>query len=227
MGAFFEQLLILLTTPPGNLVYHAVLAFSIFGALQASINHWRSSSFPQGRRMVVGLALLLLGQFALFAAAGLAWLLAGAWFADADRRHEWSLAWTYLTGGASREEYLTSVSGDYPAFAYANQHLPQDAVVLLAPFESRGFYLDHSYIWANPIGQRLFKMEQIPDVAAFAGTLRRMGVTHILFNTRIAVTDIRHWTHIDGLFRGLVDTEGHLLFSSAESSLYELRSGSQ
>ncbi len=73
MGAFFEQLLILLTTPPGNLVYHAVLAFSIFGALQASINHWRSSSFPQGRRMVVGLALLLLGQFALFAAAGLAW----------------------------------------------------------------------------------------------------------------------------------------------------------
>jgi len=73
MGAFFEQLLILLTTPPGNLVYHAVLAFSIFGALQASINHWRSSSFPKGRRMVVGLALLLLGQFALFAAAGLAW----------------------------------------------------------------------------------------------------------------------------------------------------------
>jgi len=163
----------------------------------------------------------------LLQVALLAWLLAGAWFADADRRHEWSLAWTYLTGGASREEYLTSVSGDYPAFAYANQHLPQDAVVLLAPFESRGFYLDHSYIWANPIGQRLFKMEQIPDVAAFAGTLRRMGVTHILFNTRIAVTDIRHWTHIDGLFRGLVDTEGHLLFSSAESSLYELRSGSQ
>lgn len=73
MGAFYEQLLILLTTPPGNLVYHAVLAFSIFGALQAAINHWRSSSFPQGRRMVLGLALLLLGQFVLFAAAGLAW----------------------------------------------------------------------------------------------------------------------------------------------------------
>ena len=73
MGAFFEQLLNLLTTPPGNLVYHAVLAFSIFGALQSSINHWRSSSFPQGSRMVIGLALLLLGQFALFAFAGLAW----------------------------------------------------------------------------------------------------------------------------------------------------------
>jgi hypothetical protein len=73
MGAFLEQLLTLLTTPPGNLMYHTVLAFSIFGALQSSINHWRSSSFPQGSRMIIGLALLLLGQFALFAVAGLAW----------------------------------------------------------------------------------------------------------------------------------------------------------
>jgi signal transduction histidine kinase len=73
MNSFFPQIISLLTTPPGNLAYHAVLAFSIFGALQSSINFWRSSDFPQGRRMVTGLALLLIAQLLFFVASGLAW----------------------------------------------------------------------------------------------------------------------------------------------------------
>ncbi len=73
MGAFLQQMITLLTVPPANLAYHAVLAFTILGALQASINHWRSSGFPQGRRMVVGLFLLLLMQLIMFGGSGLAW----------------------------------------------------------------------------------------------------------------------------------------------------------
>ncbi|MBN2149699.1 MAG: GAF domain-containing protein [Anaerolineales bacterium] len=73
MDHLLQQLIALLTTSPGNLVYHVALAFSIFMALQGSVNHWRGSGFPQGRRMVFGLSLLLLLQLALFAGAGLAW----------------------------------------------------------------------------------------------------------------------------------------------------------
>ena len=71
MDPFLKQVLDIPTTPPGNLTYHLVLAFSVAGALQASFNHWRNSRFPQSRRMVAGLALLLLARLVLIFAAGL------------------------------------------------------------------------------------------------------------------------------------------------------------
>ena len=73
MNAFFEAIFNLLIQPPGNLTYHVVLAFSVAGTLQAALNNWRSSQFPQGRRMVIGLSLLLAIRLALFILAGLAW----------------------------------------------------------------------------------------------------------------------------------------------------------
>jgi signal transduction histidine kinase len=73
MPTFFNQVFDLLTTSPGNLAYHIILAFSIVGALQVVISHWRSSGFPQGRRTSIGLGLLLLAQLSLFASTILAW----------------------------------------------------------------------------------------------------------------------------------------------------------
>ena len=65
------QILTTLTVFPGNLVYHLILAFSVAGAFQAALNLWRSSGFPQGRRMVIGLGLLLAVRLILFVGAGL------------------------------------------------------------------------------------------------------------------------------------------------------------
>jgi signal transduction histidine kinase len=70
---FLEQIFTLLANAPGNLVYHLVLAFSITGALQSAIGQLRATGYPQVRRMVIGLGLLLVGQVILFAASGLAW----------------------------------------------------------------------------------------------------------------------------------------------------------
>jgi signal transduction histidine kinase len=70
---FLEQIFTLLANAPGNLVYHLVLAFSITGALQGAINQLRATGYPQVRRMVIGLGLLLAGQVVLFAVSGLAW----------------------------------------------------------------------------------------------------------------------------------------------------------
>ncbi len=73
MNAFFNQIISLVTVPPGNMLYHLVLAFSVVGVLQASLGNWRHSGYPQGRRMVVGFSLLLLLRLMLFVAVGIAW----------------------------------------------------------------------------------------------------------------------------------------------------------
>jgi signal transduction histidine kinase len=69
----FTQAFSLLADPPGNLIYHLVLVFSISGALQAAFIHWRISAFPQARRTVIGLTVLMLPQVLLFVISGLGW----------------------------------------------------------------------------------------------------------------------------------------------------------
>jgi signal transduction histidine kinase len=66
MSLFFGQIISLLTTQPGNLIYHIVLVFSIAGALLGSIRSLRSNNFPQNRRTVFGLGILLGLQMIMF-----------------------------------------------------------------------------------------------------------------------------------------------------------------
>jgi len=73
MNPIFEEIINILTRPPGNLTYHVVLTFSVVGTLLAALSNWRSSQFPQGRRMVIGLCLLLAIRLTLFILAGIAW----------------------------------------------------------------------------------------------------------------------------------------------------------
>ena len=60
-----------LTTMPGNLVYILVLEFILSSALSGAVIQWRATGYPQTRRTMIGLALLVAGQLALFMASGL------------------------------------------------------------------------------------------------------------------------------------------------------------
>jgi len=71
MGASLSQIFTFLTTPEGSLIYHLILVFSIGNALQASYMHWRSSEFPQTRRTLLGLGMLLTAQIGLFLVSAL------------------------------------------------------------------------------------------------------------------------------------------------------------
>jgi signal transduction histidine kinase len=73
MNIFLTEIISLLTQSPGNMVYHLVLTFSVAGALQVALSYWRNSQFPQGRRLVIGLSLLLVIRVAMFALAGFGW----------------------------------------------------------------------------------------------------------------------------------------------------------
>ena len=66
MGASLRQIFSVLTEPAGSLIYHLILVFSIAGALQSAFVHWRSSEFPQARRTLFGLGMLLVAQLGLF-----------------------------------------------------------------------------------------------------------------------------------------------------------------
>jgi signal transduction histidine kinase len=59
MSLFFNHFFTLLTTPPGNLIYHIVLVVSIAVTLQRAIRILSSTQFPQARRTVIGLGILL------------------------------------------------------------------------------------------------------------------------------------------------------------------------
>jgi len=71
IGTTYQQILDLLTNNPGNLLYHVILAFTIFGALQAALNLWRDDQLSKSRRIVLGLGLLLGIRLLLFISAGL------------------------------------------------------------------------------------------------------------------------------------------------------------
>lgn len=66
MIQILQQALTILTTPPGNLVYHLVVAFLIAITLPVALLPWRTRGLPQARRMVTGLFLLFLGWIVLF-----------------------------------------------------------------------------------------------------------------------------------------------------------------
>ncbi len=69
--SLINDLITLLTNSPGNLVYILVVAFTLIGSLQGAISLWRASGYPQARRMVLGLGLLLAVQLTLFLVSGL------------------------------------------------------------------------------------------------------------------------------------------------------------
>lgn len=73
MEDFFFSILNLLTTSPGNLVYHLVVGFAVLSALQAVIFDKRAERHPARSRTILGLSLLVLSQFGQFLATGLAW----------------------------------------------------------------------------------------------------------------------------------------------------------
>jgi len=103
--------------------------------------------------------------------------------------------WPYLRGQVSREAFLRHKVDPWEVFVYANERLDEEAVILLLPYECRGYYLDRAYIWGNPIGQRVIKFEQFDDPVALWREIRAMGVTHIIDDPHWVYTALPYWEH--------------------------------
>jgi len=73
MGSLVDQVLALLSSDSGNLMYHLVLAFSVAGTLQISLNQSQRFRSVQIRRILLGVGFLLILQLGLFVVSGLVW----------------------------------------------------------------------------------------------------------------------------------------------------------
>ncbi|HSB01075.1 MAG TPA: GAF domain-containing protein, partial [Anaerolineales bacterium] len=65
MGASLYDIISFFTEFPGTSFYHLVLILCIAWGLQSAFVHWRSSEFPQARRTLFGLGMLLMAQIVL------------------------------------------------------------------------------------------------------------------------------------------------------------------
>lgn len=57
-----NQLITFLANPPGNFIYNLAVPAILVGALQGALSQWRATGYPQSKRMVLGLGLVLAGQ---------------------------------------------------------------------------------------------------------------------------------------------------------------------
>jgi signal transduction histidine kinase len=73
MPPIIEQVIRLLSAPEGNLIYSLVLGLSTFGALLSCLYARGNQASPVGKRMQLGLLILVLVQILLFGAAWLTW----------------------------------------------------------------------------------------------------------------------------------------------------------
>jgi hypothetical protein len=147
-----------------------------------------------------------------------------SWLASpADRAHVGS-RWRFLSGQTTRQAFFLKQVPGYATYIYANEHLHSDTYVLLALYESRGYYLDRDYVWANPISQRILRLEQFTDADQLAAELRARGFTHVIFRSAKLdnYTYIRHGEAITQLTRALLAEHARLMYTSSELELYEL-----
>ena len=70
MNIPIQQIINILITSPGNLIYHLVMAFTIMSGLQSALLN-SDIQQPSIRRMILGFSILLLGQIILFVMSGL------------------------------------------------------------------------------------------------------------------------------------------------------------
>ncbi len=73
MNTLFNQIFDLLTQPPGNLIYHLILVFSILTGFQTVFFIHSEQNRTLARRLITALGILLAGQILLFLISALVW----------------------------------------------------------------------------------------------------------------------------------------------------------
>jgi hypothetical protein len=124
----------------------------------------------------------------------------------------------------SYAESLRAHLPGYDAYTYVNEDLPESAKVLLFLFESRGYYLKRDYLWANPIGQRVLRLEQFANADELALELRNHGFTHLFFN-RAQIEPYRHIRYGDTITQlayTLIANHTRRLYQAGDIEVYEL-----
>jgi len=95
----------------------------------------------------------------------------------------------YILGQESRDAFLSRQVASYPAVAFINRHLPQEAVVYLLYLSGRGYYLDRNYLHHVGLESAIVKAmgRASDDAASLSAFLRSLGGTHLLVQEGLLV----------------------------------------
>ena len=85
-------------------------------------------------------------------------------------------------GSESPEQYLSRTLDIYPAQKWINDNLPKKAKVALFG-DTRGFYLDRDYVWADP-GHNVAFTRDFKSPDELVRYLKSRGITHVMVNYR-------------------------------------------
>jgi len=124
----------------------------------------------------------------------------------------------YLTGAESRDNYLSRVLPDYPAFQYVNRDLPPTAKIYLLFMGRRAYYCERDYFHdgGELPGFLLGAVRAAKDPADIHRQLTKKRLTHLLVREELLARFLRDnlspaelsiWDgfasgHLQGLFRG-------------------------
>lgn len=87
-----------------------------------------------------------------------------------------------VAGAESSDQYLSRAVDTYDAQKWMNEELPRGAVVALYG-DTRGFYLDRKYVWADYGHDARFSIKH-KSVEELLNNLKQHGVTHAMVNLR-------------------------------------------
>lgn len=85
---------------------------------------------------------------------------------------------TYLTGQVDRDQYIEKYHPEYAVMKYANQHLPEDAVILPVFTGNRYYYSDRKMIFNFSLFAKIIKETNLQ--AEILSELKKRGITHIM-----------------------------------------------
>ncbi len=151
-------------------------------------------------------------------------VIANSWISTPAERNLLKTNWPYIAGKISRQTYLESQISGYQVFSYVNQLLPSDTYIWMALYESRGYYLDRRYMWANPINQRVIKLEQFHNANELANSLLDQGFSYVLYNKvdTDKYNSIEYGDKYARLMNDLIQQRMNRIYDFGDLELYKL-----
>jgi hypothetical protein len=127
----------------------------------------------------------------------------------------------YIFGEESRDEFLSRQVGSYPATAFINRSLPDDAIIYLLFLSGRGYYLDRDYIHHVGLEAAIVKamVRSSADTATLASFLRSLGGTHLLVREELLIKALVD-NFPDETVRGVMEKLAQCLTKVYESNGY-------
>jgi len=133
---------------------------------------------------------------------------------------------SYITGGQTRDEYLSARLPDYDAVMYANRNLPEKARVFLLFAGDRGYYWEREYSYGDRTGGFLIAyMRGASNGAKLAARFTSRGITHLFLNDALTERFINDNFDVAGrtVFADFFNNSATRLYASNGYTLFALK----